>query len=161
MLAHPQYFWFGENPGKICWNLGKMLEYLRKIAVYALISQKSTDLFLLEVLFLFSSFRASWGNLGKNGAWRGLIWKNTPNMSRNAVVFLFLFFEVIFLWVFFGQICGSLGKNPLHLQKFACSYTMFRVACHILTCYFSGVFICNLWFLLIVPVNVVSCRVTP
>jgi len=30
----------------------------------------------------------------------------------------------------------------------------------ILTCYFSGVFVCNLWFLLIVRVNVVSCRVT-
>ena len=28
-----------------------------------------------------------------------------------------------------------------------------------LTCYFSGVFVC-LWFLLIVPVNIVSCRVT-
>ena len=30
----------------------------------------------------------------------------------------------------------------------------------ILTCSFSGVFVCNLWFLLIVRVNVVSCRVT-
>ena len=30
----------------------------------------------------------------------------------------------------------------------------------ILTCYFSGVFVCNLCFLLIVWVNVVSCRVT-
>jgi len=49
--AHPQNFWFGENPGKITWNpgkicgnLGKMPEYLRKIAVYALILQKSADL---------------------------------------------------------------------------------------------------------------------
>ena len=30
----------------------------------------------------------------------------------------------------------------------------------IMTCYFSGVFVCNLWFLLIVRVNMVSCRVT-
>ena len=30
----------------------------------------------------------------------------------------------------------------------------------ILTCYISGVFVCNLWFLLIVRVNVVSCRVS-
>jgi len=36
-----------------------MPEYLRKIAVYALILQKSADLFLLEVMFLFSSFRAN------------------------------------------------------------------------------------------------------
>jgi len=28
-----------------------------------------------------------------------------------------------------------------------------------LTWYFSGVFVCNLWFLLIVQVNDVSCRV--
>jgi len=30
----------------------------------------------------------------------------------------------------------------------------------ILTCSFPGVFVCNLWFLLIVRVNVVSCWVT-
>ena len=30
----------------------------------------------------------------------------------------------------------------------------------ILTCYSSGVYVCNLWFLLIVRLNVVSCRVT-
>ena len=40
-------------------------------------------------------------------------------MKRNAVIFL----EVIFFGVFFGQVWGNLGKNPLHPQKFACSYT--------------------------------------
>jgi len=30
----------------------------------------------------------------------------------------------------------------------------------ILTCSFSSVFVCNLWFLLVVRVNVVSCRAT-
>jgi len=29
--AHPQKFWFDENPGKICKNLGKMCENLCKI----------------------------------------------------------------------------------------------------------------------------------
>jgi len=57
-------------------------------------------------------------NLGKNGVWSASIWKNTPNMKRNAVVFL----EVIFFGVFFGQVWGNLGKNPSHPQKFACSY---------------------------------------
>ena len=57
---HHQNFLFGENPGKICGNFGKMPEYLRKIAVYALISQKKCRPFcLLEVMFLFSSFRNS------------------------------------------------------------------------------------------------------
>jgi len=40
-------------------------------------------------------------------------------MRRNAV----FFFEVVFFGVFFGQVYGNLGKNPLHPQKFACSYT--------------------------------------
>jgi len=57
--AHPQNFWFGENPGKICGNLGKMCEYLHKLAVYALIFQKMQTFFLLEVMFSFSSFRTS------------------------------------------------------------------------------------------------------
>jgi len=35
-----------------------MCEYLRKIAVYALILQQCADLFLLEVMFSFSFFRA-------------------------------------------------------------------------------------------------------
>ena len=35
-----------------------------------------------------------------------------------------------------------------------------RLVGHILTCYFSGVFVCTVWFLLIVRVNVVSCQVT-
>jgi len=34
-----------------------------------------------------------------------------------------IFVSRSFFGVFFGQFCGNLGKNPLHLQKFACSYT--------------------------------------
>jgi len=41
------------------------------------------------------------------------------------------------------------------LEKF--SYSAWLA---ILTCSFSGVFVCSLWFLLIVRVNVVSCWVT-
>jgi len=29
-----------------------------------------------------------------------------------------------------------------------------------LACYFSGIFVCNLWCLLIVRVNIIFCRVT-
>jgi len=43
-------------------------------------------------------------------------------MKRNAVVFIYLFFEVIFFGVFFGHVWGNLGKNPSHPQKVA-SYT--------------------------------------
>jgi len=66
-----------------------MCENLRKIAVCALISQKwrlnSKCILFWEVMFLLYRFRASWGNLskfggnlGKNGAWNALIWKNAP-----------------------------------------------------------------------------------
>jgi len=69
-----------------------MREYLRKIAVCALILQKchqnqsaAVSLFL-EVMFLvlFWQFR---GNLSNNGAWSALIWKNAPNIKWNAVIF--------------------------------------------------------------------------
>jgi len=33
-----------------------------------------------------------------------------------------VFLEVIFFQIFFGQVCGNLGKNSSHTQKFACSY---------------------------------------
>jgi len=66
------------------------------------------------------------GYLGKNGSWSALIWKHTPNTKRNSIVFvflfLFIFLEVIFFRLFFGQVCGNLGKSPSYLQKFACSY---------------------------------------
>jgi len=66
-------------------------------------------------------FGQIWEHLGKNGVWSALIWKNTPNnMERNVVVFVF--FNFIFFGLFFGQVCGNLGKNPSHPQKFACSY---------------------------------------
>jgi len=46
-----------------------------------------------------------------------------------------------------------------HDISFEARFTL-RLCLAILTCYFSGVFVCNIWFLLIVRVNVVSCRFT-
>ena len=42
--------------------------------------------------------------------------------KTNAYVFLEVL-EVIFLWFFFGQVWGNLGKKHLHPQKCACLYT--------------------------------------
>jgi len=44
-----------------------MCEYLHNIAVYALILQKSADLFLLELMYLLVVFGEFKGNLGKFG----------------------------------------------------------------------------------------------
>jgi len=46
------------------------------------------------------------------------------------------------------------------IKTLACKQLSHSAWQAILTYYFSGVFVCNLWFLLIVGVNVVSCRVT-
>jgi len=43
-------------------------------------------------------------------------WKEIKKCSRFP-------FEIIFFGVFFGQVWGNLGKNPLYTQKFASSYT--------------------------------------
>jgi len=39
-----------------------------------------------------------------------------------------LFF--LFLWIFFWQVCGNLGKNSSHPQNFACSYTYVLICIH-------------------------------
>jgi len=97
-FAYPQNFWSDENPRKICGNLGKICENVRKIAIRALILQKkwypkngiqneSADVFFRGqscFLFLFGQVR---GNLGKNGVWSVLWFENAPNMKGNAVVF--------------------------------------------------------------------------
>jgi len=109
-----------------------MCEYLRKIAVYALILQKSADLFYWRSCFhsvLFGQVKGNLGMfegyLGENGAWSALIWKNTPTWKEmQSFLFIFIyFFEVIIFGLFFGQVCGNFGKNPSHSQAFACSYT--------------------------------------
>ena len=73
-------------------------------------------------LVLFGQVRGNLGkfgeNLGKNGAWSALIWKNVPNVKRNAVIFL----EVIFFGIFFGHVWG-IWANPSDPKNFACSYT--------------------------------------
>jgi len=56
------------------------------------------------------------GNITKK-----MIWKIRPAWKKRSRLF-FLFLEVIFFGVFFGQVSGNLCKHPSHLQKFACSY---------------------------------------
>jgi len=51
-------------------------------------------------------------NMSKNGAQHA-----TPNNMESV------FLEVTFFGIIFGQVFGNSGKNPSHLQKFACSYT--------------------------------------
>jgi len=121
--AHPQKFWFDENPGnipqnpgKICINLSKMYENLRKIALCVVILQKwrrkskCRRSFFLEVMFLQFFFGQVRGNLGKNGAWNALIWKNAPKMEWNAVLFLVLFSLEFFL----GNL-GNILRSPKNL----------------------------------------------
>jgi len=49
--------------------------------------------------------------------------KYAQHEKKCSRFFIYLFLEVISSGVFFWQVCGNLGKNPSHPQKFACSYT--------------------------------------
>ena len=146
--AHPQIFWFDENSGKICVNLGKMCENrfmcfdftkkrfmcfdFTKIALCTLILQKwrrnqSADVFFLEVMFFqffFGQVKGNLGkfagNLGKNGAWSALIWKNAPKMEWNPVIFL-RSFPLEFFSDKFGEIWAkSLAPPKLCLLLHLC-----------------------------------------
>ena len=95
--AHPQKFWFGENPGKIPRTLGKICENLRKIPknlgkLLENTSKMATNVFSFE----------------KNGGQYGLHEK--------------IFAQKV-VQNFFGQVWGKSDKIPLHPQTFACSYT--------------------------------------
>ena len=127
-----QNLWFGENPGKICGNLGKLCENVRRIAVCALKFQKwHPESKCRRLLWRSSLYLVILGKLGEIWASLGEIWakmvlevcfdlKNAPNMKRNAIVF---FCGSYILWSSFVQVWGNLGKNPSYPQKFACSYT--------------------------------------
>jgi len=103
-----------------------MFEYLRKIAVCALIflfykngtPNQSADVFRFFwrscfYLVLFGQIRGILGkfggNLGKYGAWSALIWKNAPDMKRNAVVFFGGHFSGN------GEIWAKIRRTPKNL----------------------------------------------
>jgi len=75
-------------------------------------------------------------------------------------MWLFLFFLILFSLDYFSdkfvEIWAKILRTPKNLPA---PTPVLRLAGHI-HMHFSGVFFCNIWFLLIVRVNVVSCRVT-
>jgi len=62
------------------------------------------------------------GNLGKNGAWSALIWKNVPNMKRNAVVC----FGGHFLWRIFRASLEEFGQKSFAPPKICLLLTYAR-----------------------------------
>jgi len=54
-----------------------------------------------------------------------VLWFENIRSTWNEMQSFFFLFGGHFLWsrLFFGQVCGNLGKNPSDPQKFACSYT--------------------------------------
>jgi len=125
--------------------------------------------FLLEVMFLFSSFRASegkfeqvWGIFGQKWCLKGFDFKKYAQHENKCSRFFILiyFFWGHFLWSIFRASLWKFGQNffappNICLLLHPCSDWLAT-----LVCYFSGVFICYLWLLLIVRVKVASCRVT-
>ena len=123
--AHPQNFWFGENPGKICGNLGKMCEHLRKIALCALILQKwhpksKCTLFLFWRSCFFSPFRASqgkfgqvWGKFRQKWCLKCFDLKKCAQHEKKCS----RFFGGHFLWRYFSGKFGEIWAKILHTPK--------------------------------------------
>jgi len=110
LQAHLQKFWFGENPGKICGNLDKMCEKLRKIALCALILQKwhLKCRRFLEVMFFSSTWRKILAKMLFE-----VLWFEKMRPKWNAAVVYFL--EVVLFGVFFGQVWTEILRNLKNL----------------------------------------------
>jgi len=85
-----------------------------------------------------------------------------PNIKGNAVVFFNLtcFFGGHFLWSIFRESLWKLEQKLFAPARICLLLHLCSDWLPTLTRYFSGVFVCNLWLLLIVRVNVVSCQLT-
>ena len=105
----PQNFLFGENPGKICGNFGKICKTVRKIAVCALILQiwhpksrcRCFFSFIGHVFVLFFS-----GKLGEIWASSTTVLELCCDLNKYTQheEMQSFFLEVIFFGVFFGQV---------------------------------------------------------
>jgi len=81
-------------------------------------------------------------------------------MKRNAVVLYLFIFGGHFLWSIFLASLWKFGQKSFAPPKICLLLHLCSDWLAILTCYISGVFVYNLWFLVIFRVNGVSCRVT-
>ena len=120
---HPQNFWFGENPGKMCENV-------RKIALCALIFTKMAPKTKAQTYFSGSYFcQVHFGKLGE--IWTKIVLEVCFDFKKCAqhekICSRFFWKWVSFFGSFFGQVWGNLGKKSSHSQKFACSYTYARI----------------------------------
>ena len=129
---HPQkvLIWWksGKNPLKIrvksveIWVkcVKAFTKSLYMVWIYKNGTQIQSADFFFKVMF-FVQVRENLGrfgwNLGRNGTWSALIWKNAPNMKWNAVVF-FIFFGSHFFGIFsgnFGAIWAKILRTPKNL----------------------------------------------
>ena len=111
------------------------------------------------IWFFLGKLREIWASLGIFGQkWclKRFDLKKYAQHENKCGCFCFFYFLCIIYWAGlwkFGQ--KSFASPKICLLLHLCSDLL-----AIFTCYFSGIFFCNLWFLLIVRVNVVFCRVT-
>jgi len=107
-------------------------------------------------LVLFGQVKGSLGIFGQKWCLKRFDLKKYAQHENKCGCFCFFYFLCIIYWAGlwkFGQ--KSFASPKICLLLHLCSDLL-----AIFTCYFSGIFFCNLWFLLIVRVNVVFCRVT-
>jgi len=100
--THPQKFWFGENPGKMWGNLGKVCVNLGKKWCMCVDFTKMATKMKVKTFFwkscgnlvVFGQVRRNVGklgwNLGKNGAWSVLIlFQNSSHLQKSACYYTY------------------------------------------------------------------------
>jgi len=122
----------GQNPLKSVTNLWKVGQNVWKPLQNRFMCFDFTKMMPEMKMQTFSFFcfgdhdffrfcRASYGKFGQKWCLKCFHLKNAPKLKWNSVVSGFFWSH--FLRSFFGQVWGNLDKNPLHPEKFACSYT--------------------------------------
>ena len=110
MQVHPQRFWFGKNLGKIPEIWAKSVKtFAKSLKIWA--NSLKIRAKMAPNVFWFK----------KNCAQRDSVWKNGAQYRLHENKFTQKVAQK-----YFGQVWGNSGKNPLHPQKFACSYTYGR-----------------------------------
>ena len=114
--AHPQKFWFVENPGKIRENLCKIYETVRKI-----LENLSNNLKMLAKMAPNVVCFWKMGTKGMQNHTKALF-DGHPEGKCSWSVWKEIFTQGVARKLF-GQVWGNSGKNLSHPQTFACYYT--------------------------------------
>jgi len=118
--VHPQNFLFVQIREKSLKIREKYVEIWPKcvntfaISLYMLWFYKKVQTFFVGAHVFIWFFSGKFGNIWAKMV-LGVLWFEKIRPTWKKCVFFVFFIFVFFGWVF-GQVCGNMGKNPLHPQ---------------------------------------------